>query len=373
MKKLCLNWSFVPFLIIIGIQCMIGCESKKNKLYEDDANKKFAVPEGGAQEKAAEIILSNGLKYTIIVKSIDLPIQFVETERHYKSRILSIATIDGLFFILLDESKSFYQLKHVLFAYDEQKNIVRKVDLGKNFTNDHTLHLEEKEEKIFLRSDRNRNSYMIDIESLKLYKSDVPEKPFYQDLDYIVVSKDLGEWGGTMFFEHRETGAVHEVGVDSPIIINKLDNAYIVSSTLRHEMSRSSIIKIVDPRNLHLDDSDNNFTNFMGSSHREGSEQLFSGNIEIGTSFIRDNKLYYLYKEDDYTRIGVLEKKDLDKKGLYSPYSLIPLHHFTSNINANLAQVINNDEHLLINQSTHESMGGMILIKDNNILFYYFK
>lgn len=378
MKKLCLKWSFAPFLIIIGIQCMIGCESNKNELYEDDANKKFTVPEGGAQEKAGEITLNNGLRYTIIVKSIDLPIQFVETERHHKSRILSIATIDRLFFILLDESTSFYQLKHVLFAYNEERDKVRKIDLGNKFTNDHTLHLEVKDDKLYLRSKGKSQPYNIDIKSLTIHESDEPAKAFYEDKDYIITMKDLGEWGGTIFFEHKKTGAVYEVGADGPTIVNRYDNAYIVSSTLRHMMSRSSILKIINPRTLHLVDSDDDSTNFIdftnikGSSHTEGADQLFSGDIDIGTSFIRDNTLYHLYEEDRSTKIGVLEKIS-DNSNPYSPYSLKPLYRFTSNINANLAQVINNAEHLLINQSTHKSMGGMILIKDDIIVFYYFK
>jgi len=373
MKKLYLNKSIIPYLIILGIQCMIGCESKKTELYEEDAYKKFVVPEGDAQEKAGEITLSNGSRFSIIAKSIDLPIQFVETERHYKSRILSIAKVNELFFILLDESKSFDKLKHALYVYDEERDIVRKVDLVKTFANDYTLHLEVNEEKVFLRSDGYGNSYIIEIESLSLNKSDEPDKSFYQDKDFIVTAKDRGEWGGTIFFKHRKTGAVYEVGADGPIIINKLDNAYIVSSTLRHMMSSSSIIKIVEPRTLHQVDSDDDFTNFMGSTHKEGSEELFNGNVDIGTSFIRDNILYHLYEEEGNTKIGVLEKKESDNNDYYSPYSLTPVYRFTSNINARLAQVTKKDEHLLINQSTHKSMGGMILIKEESIEFYYFK
>lgn len=351
---------------------MIGCESNKNEHYHDDTNKKFTVPEGKNKEKEGVFPLSNGSRFSIRVKSIDLPVSFVETERHYKSRILSIATINGLFFILLDESKSFDQLKHALYVYDENKGIVRRFVLGNNFANDHSLRLEVKNDIVFLRSNGNRTPYIIDIDSLSLYKSDEPEKPFYQDKNFIVTAKDRGEWGGTIFFEHRKTGAVHEVGADGPIIINKLDNAYIVSSTLRHMMSSSSIIKIVDPRTLHKVDSDDDFTNFMGSIHKEGSEELFGGNIDIGTSFIRDNTLFHLYEEDGSTIIGVLTNKS-DHSNPYIPYSLKPLYRFTSNIHASLAQVTNNDEHLLINQSTHESMGGMILIKNDSIVFYYFK
>nr|MCE2755066.1 hypothetical protein [Ignavibacteriota bacterium] len=358
---------------IIGTQYMTSCEMKKNEFNQDDINGKFTVPEEGGKENEGVFTLSNGSRYSIIVKSIDLPVSFVETERHYKSRILSIATIKGLYFILLDESKSFDQLKHVLYVYDEEREIVRKVDMGKSFVNDYTSHLEVNEENVYLRSDGNRNPYKIDIEGLTLHKSDEPEKPFYQDKEYIVTTKDLGEWGGTMFFEHRKTGAIHEVRVDGPIIINKLDNAYIVSSTLRHMMSRSSILKIINPRSLHLFDLDDDFTNFMGSSHREGSEELINGDYDIGTSFIRDNTFYHLYEEDGATNIGVLEEKDSDNNDLYSPYALKPLYRFTSNINARLAQVTEKDEHLLINQSTHESMGGMILVKANSIVFYYLK
>ena len=370
MKKLYLNKFFIPFLIIIGIQCMIGCESKKDV---DDANKKFVVPEGGAQEKAGEITLSNGSRFSIVVKSIDLPIQFVETDRHYKSRISSIATLNGLFFILLDESKSFDQLNHVLYAYNEERDKVRKIDLGNKFTNDYTLHLEVKDDKLYLRSKGKRQPYNIDIKNLTIHQSDESAKAFYEDKEYIINTKDLGEWGGTIFFEHKKTGSVYEVGADGPTIINRYDNAYIVSSTLRHMMSSSSIIKIVDPRTLHQVDLDDDFTNFMGSRHKEGSEELFSGNIDIGTSFKRDNTLYHLYEEDGSTKIGVLEKKESKNNDHYNPYSLTPVYRFTSNVNARLAQVTNNDEHLLINQSTHKSMGGMILIKDDSIVFYYFK
>lgn len=355
---------------------MIGCESNKNELYHDDTNKKFTVPEGGAQEKAGEITLSNGSRFSIIAKSIDLPIQFVETERHYKSRILSIAKVNEFFFILSDESKSFDQLKHVLYAYNEESEIFRIIDLGNIFTNDYALHLEVEDDKLYLRSKGKRQPYRIDIKSLAIHESDEPAKAFYEDKDFTITTKDHGEWGGTAVFKHKRTGTLYEVESSGPIVVNKLDNAYILSSTLRHMRTTSAIIRISDPQKLFKTDEFRHrllTQHRIGSSHREGSEKLFSGDIDIGTSFVRDNTLYHLYEEDGVTKIGVLEKKESDNIDNYSPYSLTPVYLFTSNINARLAQVTKKDEHLLINQSTHKSMGGMILIKEESIVFYYFK
>jgi len=73
---------------------------------------------------------------------------------------------------------------------------------------------------------------------------------FFEDEKYTVSKTCNGEWGGTIKFKDKKTGIVYVCSATCPVVVNKLDEKYIVTSTLNHLMGSSEIIAISDPLNL---------------------------------------------------------------------------------------------------------------------------
>ncbi|MCR8558145.1 hypothetical protein KXD93_10845 [Mucilaginibacter sp. BJC16-A38] len=73
---------------------------------------------------------------------------------------------------------------------------------------------------------------------------------FFEDDKYIVRKTCSGEWGGTVWFKNKKTGVERSCVASCPVIINKLDGKYFVTTTLNHMVGFSQVLEINDPELL---------------------------------------------------------------------------------------------------------------------------
>src|SRR5690606_24452109 len=73
---------------------------------------------------------------------------------------------------------------------------------------------------------------------------------FFEDENYIVTSECRGEFGGEIYFKNKKTN-VTTIGLATcPVIINKLENAYYLTTSLLHGTGFFKFSEISDPDQL---------------------------------------------------------------------------------------------------------------------------
>jgi hypothetical protein len=75
---------------------------------------------------------------------------------------------------------------------------------------------------------------------------------FFQDDNYYVRRTCSGEWGGSVWFKNKSTGIEYSCSATCPRSINKIDNKYIVTSSLGHGEGSSKIIEIEFPDSMSI-------------------------------------------------------------------------------------------------------------------------
>lgn len=138
---------------------------------------------------------------------------------------------------------------------------------------------------------------------------------FFEDEDYIVHKTCSGEWGGTVYFKNRKTGVEYVCEASCPVIINKLDGKYLVSSTLDHLTGLASVIQIDHPDSMQVYtkpvQSKQRLLPARGdaeSTSRKGSITLLKADrIIILVSFPYKGQLYHITTDFEHTYISNIE------------------------------------------------------------------
>lgn len=73
---------------------------------------------------------------------------------------------------------------------------------------------------------------------------------FFEDENYTVRKTCSGEWGGTIWFKNKVTGIEYSCEATCPVIVNKVNGKYIVTSTLAHMIGFSKVIEINNPDSM---------------------------------------------------------------------------------------------------------------------------
>ena len=186
----------------------------------------------------------------------------------------------------------------------------------------------------------------------------------FQDSSFKVYTRCNGEWGAAVFFQEIETKDVYEVASSCVTAINKLGEAYYITSN--HVYGLGAVVqKINDPRRLTktklvLDKG-------RGSKHPEGSEIAFKkyswpSPTGIHTSFVADSRLLHLYSDSTGTNIG-----ELANGSLQSVYT------FDQNFSARLCQQYLDGKQLLICWFPDTLKQAMLLIENAQFTFYYLR
>lgn len=183
----------------------------------------------------------------------------------------------------------------------------------------------------------------------------------YEDEQFNVYSTCRGEWGGTVFFQDKNTNELFEGSSTCPIVINKIGNEYYVTNYMGHMMGFASINKISDPRKL--EKSEWNFKRRFGSRNQKGIEKVLDTmNFYIPTSFVANNKLVHIYNDDNGTYIAEIENGKMK-----------PVYTFDFKFYPQFNQQLENGKQVLPFEIAESGKDGILLIDGNNLNFKFLR
>jgi hypothetical protein len=136
---------------------------------------------------------------------------------------------------------------------------------------------------------------------------------FYEDENYTVSDSCRGEFGGNIYFKDKVTKEQYSLHATCPLIINKLNNIYYLTTSLAHMSGFCSLYEIDDPKELtKVDISD--FNDYGNMKSVLGAKPLIN---EIGStiliSFIYKEKLYHIVSDRDKTYVAERETAELKR------------------------------------------------------------
>ncbi len=73
------------------------------------------------------------------------------------------------------------------------------------------------------------------------------DSAFFQDEHYYVRKTCSGEWGGSVWFKNKETGIEYSCSATCPVVINKVQDNYVLTNSLAHGIGSAEVIEIENP------------------------------------------------------------------------------------------------------------------------------
>jgi hypothetical protein len=164
----------------------------------------------------------------------------------------------------------------------------------------------------------------------------------FEDKRYQVTGSCSGEWGGTVYFTDKSNFNTYECEATCPLVVNKIETSYYVTSSLAHVSGLTKIIKIEDPAKMMLHDDGNPSESKKGdinefeSRSKQGTTVLIdTGRVLTISSFVYKNNLYHLVTDYQQTYLcRIVHKRfvvmdTFSEKGIwsYEPRSWISEGH----------------------------------------------
>lgn len=75
---------------------------------------------------------------------------------------------------------------------------------------------------------------------------------FFQDDDYTVRRTCYGEFGGSIWFRNKKSGKEYSCNATCPVSINKVDQKYLITTSLCHFQCGSTIFEITSPDSMDI-------------------------------------------------------------------------------------------------------------------------
>jgi hypothetical protein len=192
--------------------------------------------------------------------------------------------------------------------------------------------------------------------------------PIFEDDRYIVTSSCSGEWGGSIYFLDKKTNKKYESIAACVVNVVKVDDSYNVTAALAHMSGFGNVFDVANPLLLTKYNRDylkGKKTIYVGDNEaksRKGTKQLVdSVGIESLSSFIYQNKIFYLVSKKNETLITTIKNKKfvtLDKMSDFSMWSYNPINR-------------RYPEETIYSFSNYDS-SGFIRIKGNKLILYSF-
>lgn len=223
------------------------------------------------------------------------------------------------------------------FAISNKGSIEKEIKLPKDLTDCFYLDLFVLHDTIFSKPYMNNKSYYLNLQTLKWIETTEPDDLIYEDERFYVTSLDFGEWGSTTWFKDKSTGKEYEIA-SSAEIVNRIDSIYYISAGLR-------VLKINNPLKLKQCDKEYYYKMIKKKEFSRGTNSLLGTDaiykdttysqwdfkepkLYIATSFIVDNKLFYLCTDSAKTFIAKLEnQKMISIQSFKKKYSIFNWHY----------------------------------------------
>ncbi len=137
---------------------------------------------------------------------------------------------------------------------------------------------------------------------------------FYEDENYIVTSECHGEFGGEIYFKNKKDGTATVGYATCPVIINKIDNKYYLTTSLAHLGGFYGFYEIDDPRELTIKAND---SVYQGRGELMAGIKTLTGgmNKTILLSFKYNSGIYHIVcdRETNENYIAIRENATLKK------------------------------------------------------------
>ena len=149
---------------------------------------------------------------------------------------------------------------------------------------------------------------------------------FFEDENYIVTTKCNGEFGGEVYFEDKMDKTVTIAYSTCPVIINKHESKYYLTTSLWHLGGFYSINEISDPKELSIKSND---SIYQGRGDLMSGMKVLTGGTgkTILLSFKYNDNIYHIVCDHDASEnyIAIRERATLKKIQLLNKLPMMTL------------------------------------------------
>lgn len=132
---------------------------------------------------------------------------------------------------------------------------------------------------------------------------------FFEDENYSVTSECHGEFGGKLFFRDKKTGDVNIAYATCPVIMHKIDNKYLLTTSLSHLLGFYGIYEIENPKELTLQvKNGKEYNNQDGKEYN--NQDLLNGMKQLADGMEKTILISFSYKDELYHIISDHEKNE---------------------------------------------------------------
>ncbi|MDR0547593.1 MAG: hypothetical protein LBG77_08490 [Dysgonamonadaceae bacterium] len=262
-----------------------------------------------------------------------------------------------------------------IYVFTNKGKIENKIDFPKNLD---CVYLDffAKHDSIILNPYMEDESYYLDLQNNKWIKIDKTDDLVFEDENYLVYSRDFGEWGGKTWFKDKKTGIEYVTDITTPLV-NKIDTTYFLTNEFR-------IIQIDNPKNLTKCESNVTYEN-IENEHKYtlfylqpvGFQYLyndtaydyfdFSYKSHIVTSFVHNDSLFHIYETDTVIYLATIDSNKIK--------SILPIENnlrFFNQHESYRCKNLNGQNELLKFRTKDKKISGLLEITNNEIIAHYF-
>ena len=206
---------------------------------------------------------------------------------------------DKYYFLSQEDDYSGSEGKYYLTVTDSNYNSIYQTIAPERY---HTLQLQVKNDSIIVKNTFNEIFYYLNLDSLRWDTINPGIIPIYEDENFRITSNCSGEFGGTIFFNDKNTNLRYEGQAVCASIINKINNVYYLTNFMPHMTGNSHVVEIPDPRKMFQSDASKNERNYSDgeSISRQGMNTLFYLDNPIPiASFVHKNRLLHMCSFQD--------------------------------------------------------------------------
>ena len=153
------------------------------------------------------------------------------------------------------------------------------------------------------------------------FKSKNVDSTFFEDDKFLVTKSCDGEWGGSVKFIYKKNGKKYGCKATCPIVINKINGKYYLTSSLAHLWGSTTILEIDNPKKMKVfrmpkPRSSKNGTRIYYAGDRQskstkGTIQLLRKTKTLTLySFVYREELLHIITDYEKTYLAKIDKND---------------------------------------------------------------
>jgi hypothetical protein len=274
-------------------------------------------------------VIVSGQSFKVTIDTLDISVKDLIIPAN-KIGLTHAIEFKENYYCFFEEIKKDNSRRDIKFCFIIAKDgkILKSIKVPEDIQDSYYYDLFLKHDTIFVKTYMDSKTFIFNQSFSKWVKTKNTDDMIFEDERFYFTYLDFGEWGSTTWCKDKITGKEYEFS--SGTIINKIDNAYYLTSGLK-------ILKVENPFKLKECKRDyyyeivRNKDYSKGSNSLKGVEVIFidttysiwdqkEPKLLIGTSFVADKHLYHLCSDSINTFITKLENgqmkpiQHIDKK-----------------------------------------------------------